>query len=80
MGRGDLSDAKWPLIGPLLQTLVDPGLTDDWQHNSSRPRLGSGRERSSCAGFWSITRRLYEPSPRSLRQSRTAYRVQPDRR
>lgn len=49
MGRGDLSDAEWELIGPLppfergrwaeqgdwdalLQTLVDLGLTDDWQH------------------------------------------------
>jgi len=34
----------------------------------------------SCAGFWSITRRFYEQSPRPLRQSGTAYRLRPDRR
>lgn len=146
MGRCDLSDAEWELIGPLLppergrwarpagdnrrflngmlhvlrvgcpwrdmherygkwnsvyvrfrrwaeqgvwdallQTLFDLGLTDDWQHmiDSTTVRghvLAGGGKGGLCAGFWSITRRLYEQSPRPLRQSRTAYRVHPDRR
>lgn len=147
MGRGDLSDAEWELIGPLLpsergrwarpagdirrflngmlhvlrvgcpwrdmherygkwnsvyvrfrrwaeqgvwdallQTLVELGLTDDWQHmidsTTVRGHVSAvgGKGGGLCAGFWSITRRLYEQGPRPLRQSRTAYRVRPDRR
>lgn len=146
MGRGDLSDAEWGLIGPLLppergrwarpagdnrlflngmlhvlrvgcpwrdmherygkwnsvyvrfrrwaeqgvwdallQTLVDLGLTDDWQHRSTAPAFAAkSRQRAEkgglCERSWSITRRLYEQNPRPLRQSRTACRLHPDRR
>lgn len=146
MGRCDLSDAEWELIGPLLppergrwarpagdnrrflngmlhvlrvgcpwrdmherygkwnsvyvrfrrwaeqgvwdallQTLFDLGLTDDWQHmiDSTTVRghvLAGGEKGGLCAGFWSITRRLYEQSPRPVRQSRTPSRLHPDRR
>ena len=134
MGRGDLSDAEWELVGPLLppersrwarpagdnrrflngmlhvlrvgcpwrdmherygkwnsvyvrfrrwaeqgvwdallQTLVDLGLTDDWQHmidsTSARGHV-SPRQRAEkgglCERSWSITRRLYEQNPRPL--------------
>lgn len=151
MDRGDLSDAEWGLIGPLLpsergrwarpagdnrrflngmlhvlrvgcpwrdmherygkwnsvyvrfrrwaeqgvwdtllQTLVDLGLTDDWQHmidsTTVRGHVSAAMFRrpvekgGCCAGFWSITRRLYEQNPRPLGQSRTPYRLHPDRR
>lgn len=146
MGRGDLSDAEWELIGPLLppergrwarpsgdnrrflngmlhvlrvgcpwrdmherdgkwnsvyvrfrrwaeqgvwdallQTLVDLGLTDDWQHmidsTSVRGHVSAaGGKGGLCERSWSITRRLYEQNPRPLRQSRTACRLRPDRR
>ena len=68
----------------LLQTLVDLGLTDDWQHmidsTTVRGHVSTvGGEGGLCAGFWSITRRLYAQGPRPLRQSRTAYRFHPDR-
>ena len=43
----------------------------------SRQRAEKGGFR---AGFWSITRRLYEQSPRPVRQSRTPSRLHPDRR
>ena len=146
MGRGDLSNAEWELIGPLLppgrgrwarpaadnrrflngmlhvlrvgcpwrdmherygkwnsvyvrfrrwakqgvwdallQTLADPGLTDDWQHMIDSTRFAATSRRWAekgglCAGFWSITRRLCEQSSRPLRQSGTAYRLHPNRR
>jgi transposase len=32
VSRGDVSDAEWQLIGALLETPVELGLTDDWQH------------------------------------------------
>ena len=146
MGRGDLSDAEWGLIGPLLppergrwarpagdnrlflngmlhvlrvgcpwrdmherygkwnsvyvrfrrwaeqgvwdallQTLVDLGLTDDWQHMiDSTSVRGHARQRAKkgglCERSWSITWRLYEQNPRPLRQSRTACWLHPDRR
>jgi len=68
----------------LLQTLVDLGLTDEWQHliDSTTVRghvSAAGGKGGLCAGFWSITRRLYEQSPRPLRQSRPPYRLHPDR-
>ena len=68
----------------LLQTLVDLGLTDNWQHmiDSTTVRghvSAAGGKGGFCAGFWSITRRLYEQSPRPLRQSGTPYWLHPDR-
>ena len=147
MDRGDLSDAEWELIGPLLppergrharpagdnrrylngmlhvlrvgcpwrdmhqrygkwnsvyvrfrrwagqgvwdamlQTLVDLGLTDDWQHmidsTTVRGHVSAvgGKGGGFCAGFWSITRRLYVQGPRPLRQSRPPSRLLPDGR
>jgi len=58
-------------VGRPLQTLVDLGLTDGWQHmiNGTTVRghvSAGGGKRGSYAGFWSITRRLYEQSPRPL--------------
>jgi transposase len=69
----------------MLQTLFDLGLTDDWQHmiDSATVRghvLAAGGKRGFCAGFWSITRRLYEQDLRPLGQSRPPYRLYPDRR
>jgi transposase len=69
----------------LLQTLVDLGLTDDWQHmiDSTTVRghvSAAGGKGGLCAGFWSITRRLYEQGPRPLRQSGPSCRLYPDRR
>ncbi|WP_231627050.1 transposase, partial [Novosphingobium sp. AAP83] len=68
----------------LLQTLVDLGLTDDWQHmidsTSIRGHVSAvgGKGGGLCAGFWSITQRPYERDPRPLRQSGTASRLHPD--
>jgi len=61
----------------LLQTLVDLGLTDDWQHmlDSTVVRAHSqatGTKGGSCGSFWSVTRRLYEQNPRPMRQSGTS--------
>lgn len=55
----------------LLQTLVDLGLADDWQHMIDSTTVrghGSavGGKGGACAGFWSITRRLCEQSPYPL--------------
>jgi len=70
----------------MLQMLVDLGLADDWQHMidstmvRGRVSAAGGKRGGLCAGFWSITRRLYEQSPRPLRQSGPACRLHPDRR
>jgi transposase len=55
----------------ILAPLVELGLTDDWQHmlDSTIVRghvSAVGGEGGLCAGFWSITRRLYVQAPRSL--------------
>lgn len=61
----------------LLQTLVDLGITDGWQHmiDSTTVRghvSATSRQRAEkgglCERFWSITRRLYEQNPRSGQQ------------
>ncbi|MGB7373034.1 MAG: transposase, partial [Pontixanthobacter sp.] len=73
----------------LLQTLVDLGLTDDWQHMIDSTSVcghvsAAGGKGGLCECSWSITRRLYEQNPKyvmgPLRQSRTASRLHPDRR
>ena len=69
----------------LLQTLVELGLTDDWQHmiDSTTVRghvSAAGEKGGLCAGFWSIARRLYEQGPRSRGQSGTPSRLHPDGR
>ncbi|WP_438383572.1 transposase [Asaia sp. BMEF1] len=66
----------------LLQTLVDLGLSDDWQHvpwsvPTHRQRAQKG---GSFGGFWSITRRLYEQNPCLMRQSGTPSQLSPHRR
>lgn len=55
----------------MLQMMVDFRLTDDWQHmidsTTVRGHVSAvGGKRDSCAGFRSITRRLYEQNPRLL--------------
>lgn len=55
----------------ILATLVEMGLTDDWQHmidsTTVRGHVSAvGGKGGSCAGFWSITRRLYVQGPRPL--------------
>ena len=55
----------------LLQTLADLGLTDNWQHiiDSTTVRghvSAAGGEGDLCKCFWSISRRLYEQSPRPV--------------
>ena len=55
----------------LLQTVVDIGLADDWQHmiDSTAVRghvSAAGAKGGYCERFWSITRRLYKQNPRSL--------------
>ena len=52
----------------LLQTLVDLGLIDDWQHmlDSTVVRAHSqatGAKGGSCGSFWSVTRRPDEQNP-----------------
>ncbi|SCW84995.1 Transposase [Sphingobium faniae] len=52
----------------ILATLVELGLTDDWQHmiDSTIVRghvSAVGEKGGACAGFWSITRRLYVQGP-----------------
>jgi transposase len=69
----------------ILATLVELGLTDDWQHmidsTTVRGHVSAvGRKGGLCAGFWSITRRLYVQGPRPLRQSGTPSRLHPDGR
>lgn len=56
-----------------LQTLVELGLTDDWQHiiDSTNVRghvSAAGGKGGWCECSWWVTRRLYEQNPRSLRQ------------
>jgi transposase len=55
----------------LLQTLVDLGLTDGWQHmidsTSVRAYVSAAGEKGGPSGSsWSITRRLYEQNPRPM--------------
>ncbi|MFN3863742.1 MAG: hypothetical protein ACK4RT_05600 [Erythrobacter sp.] len=55
----------------LLQTLVDLGLTDDWQHmidsTSVRGHVSAAGEKGGlCERSWSSTLRLYEQNPRPL--------------
>lgn len=55
----------------ILATLVELGLTDDWQHmiDSTIVRghvSAVGAKGGLCAGSWSITRRLYVQGPRPL--------------
>ena len=69
----------------LLQTLVDLGLTGDWQHmidsTSVRGHVSAaGGKGGLVRTLLVITRRLYEQNPRPLRQSRTAYLLHPDGR
>jgi transposase len=67
----------------MLQTLVDLGLTDHWQHMIDSTTIrghvsAAGARGGLSGGFWSITRRLYVQSPHPLRQSRTPSRLRPD--
>nr|WP_318035267.1 IS5 family transposase [Rhizobium ruizarguesonis] len=60
----------------LLETLVELGLTDDWQHmiDSTTVRghsQAAGAKGGLIEGFWSITRRLYDENPRPRRRSGT---------
>lgn len=69
----------------MLQTLVDLGLTDDWQHmidsTSARSDVSAaGGKGGSCERSWSIARRLYVEDSRPIRQSRTPSWLHPDRR
>jgi len=69
----------------LLQTLVDLGLTDDWQQmlDSTVVRAHSqatGAKGGSCGSLWSVTRRLYEQNPRPMRQSVMSSWLCPHRR
>ncbi len=69
----------------LLQTLVDLGRTDDWQHmidsTTVRGHVSAvGGKGGGCERFWSIARRLYVQGPRPLGQSGTPSRLPPDRR
>lgn len=69
----------------LLQTLIDLGLTNNWQHmmdsTSVRGNVSAaGGKESLCECSWSITRRLYEQIPCPLRQSGAAPRLHPDGR
>jgi hypothetical protein len=55
----------------MLWTLVDLGLTDDWQHmstaRSSAAILGQRALKGDLqGGLWSKPRRLYEQDPRPL--------------
>jgi transposase len=70
----------------LLQTLVDLGLTDDWQHMIDSTTIrghvsaAGGKGGGLCERFWSITLRLYERSTCPLGQSKTSSWLHPDRR
>ncbi len=70
----------------LLQTLVDLGLTDDWQHMIDsagvRGHVSAAGERTGglCERSLSITRGLCMQNPRPLRQSGTASRLHSERR
>lgn len=69
----------------LLETLVELGLTDDWQHmiDSTTVRghsQAAGAKGDLSGGFWSITRRLYDENPRQSRRSGTPSWLRPDRR
>lgn len=68
----------------LLQMLVDPGLTDDWQHmiESTTVRGTSPRwsERGDLRSLLVDHAAALRAKSRLLRQSATACRVHPDRR
>ena len=55
----------------ILETLVQMGLTDDWQHMIDSTTVRAmyrqpAQKGDSQGGFWSITRRLYVQNPRPL--------------
>ncbi len=64
----------------LLETLVDLGLTDDWQHMIDSTTVRGYSQATGAKGgrFWSITRRLYDENPRPNGWSRTPFRLCPD--
>lgn len=69
----------------LLETLVELGLTDDWQHMIDVPRFAAtlrlrAQKGDLSGSFWSITRRLYDKNPRPRRRSGTPSWFRPDRR
>lgn len=69
----------------LLETLVELGLTDDWQHviDSTTVRghsQAAGAKGDSQGGLWSKPRRLYEQNPRPRRRSGTPSWLRPHRR
>ena len=63
--------AEQGLWDALLQTLVDPGLTDGWQHMIDSAAFAATSQRAEKAGSyecsWSITRRLHEQDLRPMR-------------
>lgn len=69
----------------LLETLVELGLTDDWQHMIDSTMVRGHSQAAGAKGglirrVWSKPRRLYEQNPRPRRRSRTPSRLRPHRR
>lgn len=69
----------------LLETLVELGLADDWQHMIVSTTVrghsqAAGAKGDPQGGLWSKPRRLYEQNPCPCRRSGTPSRLCPDRR
>ena len=65
----------------LLDTLVELGLTDNWQHMIDSTTVRAHSQAAGAeGGLWSKPRRLYEQDPRLRRRSGTLSWLRPDRR